>query len=140
MPESGCYKCERGPPTHWEPAPRRGGGSLKLEEPKFLSQSSRLDSVAFFFLCVFLGLHLRHMKVPRLGVESELYPLTYTTATETLDLSRICDPHHNSWQRWILNPLSEAGDRTRNLMVPSQICFYCTTMGTPMLCLLYQPL
>ena len=31
----------------------------------------------------------------------------------------------------ILNPLSEAGDRTRNLMVPSQICFHCAIMGTP---------
>ena len=31
----------------------------------------------------------------------------------------------------ILNPMSEARDRTSNLMVPSQICFYCTTTGTP---------
>ena len=29
--------------------------------------------------------------------------------------------HHSSWQRWILDPLSKARDRTRNLMVPSQI-------------------
>ena len=28
-----------------------------------------------------LGLHMRHMEVPRLGVRSELYPLPYTTAT-----------------------------------------------------------
>uniref|UniRef100_A0A8D1CP28 NADH dehydrogenase [ubiquinone] 1 alpha subcomplex subunit 12 n=1 Tax=Sus scrofa TaxID=9823 RepID=A0A8D1CP28_PIG len=28
--------------------------------------------------------------------------------------SRICDPHHSSQQRWILNPLSEARDGTRN--------------------------
>ena len=37
------------------------------------------------------------------------------------DLSHICDLHHSSQQRRILNPLSEARDRTRNLMVPSQI-------------------
>ena len=29
--------------------------------------------------------------------------------------------HHNSRQRRILNPLSKARDRTRNLMVPSRI-------------------
>ena len=37
---------------------------------------------------------------------------------------------HSSRQRWIFNPLSEARDRIRNLMVPSQICFHCTTTGT----------
>ena len=43
-------------------------------------------------------------------------------------------------QRWILNPLSKARDRTRNLMVPSRICFRCTTTGTPPLyILLYGP-
>ena len=30
--------------------------------------------------------------------------------------------HHSSRQRWILNPLIEAWDQTRNLMVPSRIC------------------
>ena len=33
------------------------------------------------------------------------------------DPSRICDLYHNSWQCQILNQLSEARDRTRNLMV-----------------------
>ena len=31
------------------------------------------------------------------------------------------EPCHSSQQRQILNPLSEARDRTRNLMVPSRI-------------------
>ena len=56
----------------------------------------------------FLGLHLRHMEVPRLGVKLELQQLSYITATAMPDLSRVCDLHHSSWQRWILNPLSEA--------------------------------
>ena len=34
----------------------------------------------FFFLFSFLGPQLRHMEVPRLGVESELQLLAYTTA------------------------------------------------------------
>ena len=46
------------------------------------------------------------------------------------DPSHICDPHHSSQQRRIFNPLSDARDRTLNLMVPSRICFHCTTIGT----------
>ena len=33
----------------------------------------------------FLGLHLKHMEVPRLGVESELQLPAYTTVTATQD-------------------------------------------------------
>ena len=36
----------------------------------------------FFYFC-FLGPHPWHMDVPRLGVESELQLLAYTTATAT---------------------------------------------------------
>ena len=42
-----------------------------------------------FFLFFFLGPHLRHMEVPRLEVESELWLPAYTTATETPDLSLV---------------------------------------------------
>ena len=45
--------------------------------------------------------------------------------------SHICDLHHSSWQRQTLNPLSEARDRSCNLMVTSQIHFCCATTGTP---------
>ena len=74
-------------------------------------------SLRFFFF-FFLGLHPWHRKVPRLGFESELYPLAYDTATATPDLSCVCNIHHSSWQRWFLNPLSKAKDWTCNLMVP----------------------
>ena len=47
------------------------------------------------------------------------------------DLSHICDLHHSSWQHQIVNPLSKARDWTHNLIVPSQICFRCATVGTP---------
>ena len=59
---------------------------------------------------------MQHMEVPRLGgligaVANSLHqiravPATYTTA---------------QWQRRIPNPLSEARDQTRNLVVPSRI-------------------
>ena len=38
------------------------------------------------------------------------------TATATPDLSHICDPHHSSQQRWIVNPLRETRDQTCILM------------------------
>ena len=85
----------------------------------------------FFWSFVFLGPHPRHMGVPRLGILSELQLPAYARATATPDPSRICDLHHSSQQRRILNPLSEARDLTRNLMVPSRIHFHCTTTGTP---------
>ena len=57
----------------------------------------------------------------RLGAESELQLLAYATATATQDPSHICELYHSSWQCQILDLLSEARDRTRNLMIPSQI-------------------
>ena len=65
--------------------------------------------ILFFF---FLGLRLWHMEVPRLGVESKLQLPADTTATATAtpDPWRVCNLYHRSWQRWILNPLSEAKD------------------------------
>ena len=67
------------------------------------------------------------MKVPKLGVKLELQLLATATATATATamavqgLSYFCDLHHSSWQRWIFNPLSEARNRTRNLMDASQV-------------------
>ena len=75
------------------------------------------------------------MKVPRLGVESDLQLPAYTTATAMPDQSHVCDLHQSSRQHWILKALSEARDQTRNFMVPSWIHFRCTTMGTPVFCL-----
>ena len=59
------------------------------------------------FVClflVFLGLHLQHMEVPKLGVELELQLPAYTTTT-TQDPSHICNLHHSSHQHRILNQL-----------------------------------
>lgn len=83
-----------------------------------------------FFVFYFLGPHPWHMKVPSLGVDSELQLPGYATATMQ-DPSHICDLRHSSWRHRILNPLSEARDRTRNLMVTSQIRFCCAAMAMP---------
>ena len=71
------------------------------------------------------------MEVPRLAVQSELQLPAYTTAIATSDLGCVCDLHHSSWQCQILNPLSEARNRTYDLMVPRQIPFCCAMTGTP---------
>ena len=47
---------------------------------------SCLNPLLFFFFFI-LGLHLQHMKVPRLGFELELQLQAYTTATATQDPS-----------------------------------------------------
>ena len=79
----------------------------------------------------FLGLHLRHMEVPRLGFELELQPPVSATTTATPDLSLVCNLHHSSWQCQILNPLSRARDGTLVLMDTSRVCYHWATMRTP---------
>ena len=61
------------------------------------------------------------MKFPRLGIKSELQMLAHATATATGDLRCICDLHHSSQKYQILNPLSEARDRTCSLMDTSRV-------------------
>ena len=78
-----------------------------------------------------LGLHPWHMDNPKLGVQLELQLPAYATAIAPPDPSCICNLHHGSQQRWILNLLSKASDGTCNLMVPSRICFCYAKMGTP---------
>ena len=65
---------------------------------------------------------MRQTEVPGPGVELELQLPAYATAMATLDPSHICDLHHSSQQRRILNLLSEARGK---------ICILTeTTLGT----------
>ena len=52
------------------------------------------------------------MEAPRVGVKSKVQLPAYTIATQRGDLSHVCDLHHCSQQRQILNPLSGARDQT----------------------------
>ena len=81
--------------------------------------SSHCLSACLFI--VFLGLHLRHMEVLRLRVESELQRLASAPATAARDPSRVCSLHRRSRQHQILNPLSGARGRTLILMDTSQV-------------------
>ena len=56
------------------------------------------------------------MEAPRLGVYLKLLLPAYTRTTATPDVSHTFDLHHH-----IFNQLSEARNRTQNLMLPSQI-------------------
>ena len=64
---------------------------LNFEKLSLSSHSERVFILFYFILfylfCFFLGLHLGHVEVPRLGVESDLQLLAYATITETPDLS-----------------------------------------------------
>ena len=72
---------------------------------------------SFFFLSFFffLGPHLWHMEVPRLGSNQ----------------SCCCQPMPQPQQHQILNPLSKASDWTHSLMVPRRIRFCCAMTGIP---------
>ena len=73
------------------------------------------------FFLVFLWPHAGHMDISKLGVKWEPLLPAYPTVTATPDPSCICDLHHSSGQRRILNPLSKVRDRTRILMDTSQV-------------------
>ena len=68
--------------------------------------------VWFFFCVFFLQMHLQHMEVPGLGVESELQLPAYATATTTAmtDLNHICNIHRRVRHCWILNRLNKDRD------------------------------
>ena len=81
------------------------------------------STILFFFFCLFRA-HPRHMKLPKLGVKSDLQVLAYATAVAMPDLTCLCDLHHSSWHRCMLNPLSKARDLTCILMDASQFRFH----------------
>ena len=84
-----------------------------------LLASQTVTEQIFFFL----GPHVWHMEVPRLGSKSKLQPPAYTTATAMRGPSHIFGLHHSSRQCLILNPLSEARDRTRILLILVRFIF-----------------
>ena len=85
---------------------------------------TRLFFLFVFWFFIFLGPHLQHMEVPRLGVKSELQLLACATATAMPDPTCVWDLHHSSWQRWILNPPNEARDETCVLMDTSRVHYH----------------
>ena len=107
---------------------REGGQRGALHIICVLCYSWHLEGLAprdtplfFFFFGLCRAAPVAYGRPPRLRVESELQPPTYTTATATQDPSRVCDPPHSSRQRRILNPLSQAREQTRILMDTTRV-------------------
>ena len=99
-----------------------------LLEPGNTAHFFKIYFILFF---CFLGLHPRHLEVPRLEVESELQLLAYATTRAMWDPCCICDLHHSLQQHQILNLLSEARYQTHILMDTNWICFHQPMTGTP---------
>ena len=78
-------------------------------------------SYSHFF---FLGPHLWHIEIPRLGVEMELQLPAYTTVTAMPDPSHIYKLHQSTQQCWILNPLNGATDQMHVFMDSSQVLYH----------------
>ena len=64
---------------------------------------------------------MRHMEVPRLGVELELQLLVYTTAAATWDLSHVCKLHCSLLQGQMVSALSEDWNQPHILMDTSLV-------------------
>ena len=81
------------PPAHVAPSSPSSGREHCQFRVAYCVHGAGLKTL--YVIC-FLGPHLRHMGIPKLGVESELQVPAYTTATATQDLSHISNLHHSS--------------------------------------------
>ena len=111
-----------------------------FKKSRMNSQSNVTFWFCFFVFCflvffgsfVILGLYLRHMEIPKLGIELELQLPAYTTGTAARDLSQFCNLHHSSQQCRILSLLIK--DRNWTLATSWLLIGFINhwaTMGTP---------
>ena len=77
---------------------------------------------SLLFLFCFLGIHLQHMEVTRLGVESELQLLAYVTVTAMQDPGSKLHLQPNPQLSRIFHPLSKARVRTLILLLNMCCC------------------
>ena len=79
--------------------------------------------IIYLFVYLFLGPHLQHMEVPRLGVKSKLQLLACTTAMQDPTCSATCTTTH-------VNIRSLTTDPTLILMDPCKVRFHWARTGT----------
>ena len=94
-----------------------------VESAPILGTEMMFQLANFFFFCLFAiswAAPAAYGGSQATG-QIEAVATGHARTTATQDPSCICNLHHSSWQRRILNPLSKGRDRTRNLMVPIQI-------------------
>ena len=100
-------------PLHLTPCPSGPKTRMEAEQGFSLGYSNKEVSWQLAFLNIlFLGLHRRHMEVPRVAGLIRATAAGPCHSHKTQDLSSICDLYHSSPQRQILNPLSETRDQT----------------------------
>ena len=87
-----------------------------IEAGRWLQQAEDLPVTFFFFFVFFLG-------CTRAYGNSWARGRIGATVAATGDLSHICNLHHSSQQRQILDPLGEARDPTQFLMDTSRVCY-----------------
>ena len=95
---------------------------------------SRAPSCFFFFLRAAPAAY-ESSQAPRSNWSYSCQPTPEPQQRQIQATSATDTTAHGNARSW---PLSKARYWTRNLMVPSQICFYCATMGTPFFNGLYR--
>ena len=119
--------------THWARPGMEAMSSWILV--RFVNHWATTGTLAWFVcLFVYVCMYLLFRAVPAAyGSSQARGPIRATVASCSWHIRSEWHlrPTPSSWQHQILNPVSEVRDRTRNLMVPSPICFHCTTTGTP---------
>ena len=105
--------------------------------PLFCSLLHSLDFLYFYYLFVCLFVAFFRAAPAAYGGSKAKGQIRATAADlhhshSNIRSEPLCDLHHSSWQCRILNPLSEAGDRTCMVMDPGQIGFCRATVGTPL--------
>ena len=84
-------------------------------------KSTGFTSFIFFLsFCIFRAAHMAYGGSQARGLIGAVAAGLHHSHSGS-DSSRVCNLHHSSWQRRILNPLSKVKDWTCNLMVPSWI-------------------
>ena len=93
-------------------------------------RESSQSSLSFFLFCLFRAAPAAYGGFQARGLIRAIAAGLHHSHSHTRSEPHL-RPAHSSWQRRILNPLSEARDPTHNLTVPRWICFCCATTGPP---------
>ena len=116
-------------PQQWPKPLSDNGGSLACCATREL-----LDSIFilfYFIFCLFRAVPAACGGSQARGLIGAVAASLHHSYSNARSEPYLC-PNRSSMQCRILNPLSEAGDRTRNFMVSSWIPFHCSaTTGTP---------
>ena len=80
---------------------------LCIKSLSLFKDGSPISYVYSFCFILFLGPHLKHMEILRLGIKLELQLLAYTIATAMRDSSHVCDiclSNARTLTHWAMNP------------------------------------